>query len=94
MKRALCVFTFAAALSTSAFAAPITPAAPACVADNATAVTFVAETSGNPNCPRIDVLCPAVYDPVICSSNGQVYGNSCLAYVDCAHGCKPYNDAV
>lgn len=93
MKRALCLFTFAAALSTSAFAAPA-PTAPACPAE-AAAVVFAADSGEkNPNCPRTDVLCPAIYDPVICSSTGQVYGNSCLAYVNCAHGCKPYEDAV
>lgn len=30
-----------------------------------------------------------VWDPVICS-DGQVYGNSCYAYVACATGCQSY----
>ncbi len=37
-------------------------------------------------CPRPGILCPDVYDPVICS-NGQVYSNGCYAYVACATGC-------
>jgi hypothetical protein len=93
MKRALCLFTFAAALSTSAFAAPMTPATPACQADAATVVFAANDGGGNPNCPRINVLCPAIYDPVVCN-NGQVYGNSCLAYVDCAHGCQPVENEI
>ena len=42
-------------------------------------------------CPRPCVACTDVYDPVICS-DGQVYGNSCYAYVACATGCVPYGD--
>ena len=40
-------------------------------------------------CPRPGILCTDQYDPVICS-NGQVYSNSCYAYVACATGCVPY----
>jgi hypothetical protein len=36
------------------------------------------------------ILCPDVYDPVICS-DGVVYSNSCFARAACAHGCRPYN---
>jgi hypothetical protein len=106
MKRALCVFTFATALSTSAFAAPtapitpitpITPVAPACPAD-AAAVVFAADSAAKdkdkkPKCPREDVFCTAIYDPVICS-DGEVYGNACYAYVACATGCVPYDEGV
>ena len=42
-------------------------------------------------CPRPCVACADVWDPVICS-DGQVYGNSCYAYVACATGCVPYGD--
>ena len=42
-------------------------------------------------CPRPCVACIDVYDPVICS-DGQVYSNSCYAYVACATGCVPYGD--
>lgn len=42
-------------------------------------------------CPRPCVACTDVYDPVICS-NGQVYSNSCYAYVACASGCVPYGN--
>jgi hypothetical protein len=40
------------------------------------------------------VLCPDVYQPVICS-NGHVYSNSCYASKACATGCVPYGlDAI
>ncbi len=42
-------------------------------------------------CPRPCVACIDVWDPVICS-NGQVYSNSCYAYVACATGCQPYGN--
>jgi hypothetical protein len=41
------------------------------------------------NCPRPGILCPDIYNPVICS-NGHVYSNGCYAYVACATGCVPY----
>lgn len=44
-------------------------------------------------CDRFDILCPDVYSPVICS-NGQIYGNSCYAYVACAEGCVPHGGVV
>jgi hypothetical protein len=89
MKRALCLFTFAAALSTSAFAAePV--AAPACPAVDQSAVVFATDSAAKkPKCPREGVACIDIYDPVICS-DGVVYGNSCYAYVACATGCVPY----
>lgn len=42
-------------------------------------------------CPRDGWACPDVYNPVICS-DGQVYSNSCVAWVYCATGCQPYGD--
>ena len=42
-------------------------------------------------CPRPGILCPDIYNPVICS-NGKVYSNSCYAYVACATGCVPYGE--
>jgi hypothetical protein len=41
-------------------------------------------------CPFEDILCPAVYDPVICV-NGKIYSNGCYALADCAVGCVPYD---
>lgn len=41
-----------------------------------------------PPCPR-DILCPTVYDPVICN-DGVVYSNDCFARAACAKGCQPY----
>ena len=101
MKRAPCLFTFAAALSTSAFAAPAPSAAAGqapvvCAAafDSTSAVSFAADSSAKkPKCPREGIFCPAIYDPVICS-DGQVYSNSCYAYIACATGCMPYDDGV
>lgn len=45
---------------------------------------------GGSGCPR-DILCADVYDPVICD-DGQVYGNACYAFRECATGCVPYGD--
>jgi hypothetical protein len=42
-------------------------------------------------CPRKGVMCPDVWDPVICD-DGQIYSNSCYAWVWCATGCEPYGD--
>lgn len=40
-------------------------------------------------CPTRDLVCLAVYDPVICL-NGRVYSNQCYALRACAVGCVPY----
>jgi hypothetical protein len=42
-------------------------------------------------CPRTGIFCLDVWDPVICD-DGNVYSNSCYAYVACATGCEPYGD--
>jgi hypothetical protein len=45
-------------------------------------------------CPDFTVLCPAVYDPVICD-DGNTYGNLCEAtYWGCATGCVPTGGGV
>jgi hypothetical protein len=44
-------------------------------------------------CPRTGIACPDVWIPVICS-DGNVYSNSCYAYVACATGCVPYGGEV
>lgn len=41
------------------------------------------------DCPNSGIVCPAVWDPVICN-DGQVYSNACYARAACAHGCKDY----
>jgi hypothetical protein len=56
-------------------------------------LTLAGNTEAARECPRQGILCNQIYDPVICN-NDQVYPNSCYAYVDCATGCKPYNNAV
>jgi hypothetical protein len=60
------------------------------VAMLATDETQAAKGGGN-RCPRPGIACLDVWDPVICS-NGQVYSNSCYAYVACATGCVPYGN--
>lgn len=59
------------------------------IALSASALVFAAPSEAKPKCPNDGILCPTVYDPVICS-NGQVYSNSCFASVACATGCQPY----
>jgi hypothetical protein len=54
----------------------------------ALSVSTVQAASG---CPRKDVYCLDVWNPVICS-NGVVYSNSCYAYRACATGCVPYGE--
>lgn len=44
---------------------------------------------GGSTCPRQGIYCLDVWNPVICS-DGNVYSNSCYAYVACATGCVPY----
>jgi hypothetical protein len=43
--------------------------------------------------PNPNVICPQVYDPVICN-DGVIYSNSCYAGAACAKGCKPYRNEV
>jgi hypothetical protein len=51
----------------------------------------VSDVQAASGCPRKDVYCLDVWNPVICS-NGVVYSNSCYAYRACATGCVPYGD--
>jgi hypothetical protein len=44
-----------------------------------------------PAAARPPVLCPDVYQPVICS-DGVVYSNGCYASAAGATGCVPYGD--
>jgi hypothetical protein len=53
-----------------------------------TAPEAIAKKPGSDDgCPRIGIVCPAVWDPVICD-DGKVYSNDCYAYVACATGCE------
>lgn len=54
------------------------------------ALSVPAPSQAVSNCPR-PILCPDVYNPVICS-DGVIYSNSCYAYRACATGCVPYGD--
>ena len=56
---------------------------------SAGALSVAATSEAKPKCPREGILCPTVYDPVLCS-NGNVYSNACFANVACATGCVPY----
>jgi len=51
---------------------------------------YAKKPGGGGGCPR-DIMCPDVWDPVICS-DGQIYSNSCYAFRACATGCVPYGD--
>ena len=42
------------------------------------------------DCPHSDLVCPMVWDPVICN-DGVVYSNKCVAKQNCAKGCVPYD---
>ena len=41
------------------------------------------------DCPNSGIVCPAVWDPVICN-DGKVYSNACYARAACARGCQDY----
>jgi hypothetical protein len=56
----------------------------------ALATDVYAKKPGGGGCPR-NIVCPDVWDPVICS-DGRVYSNDCYAYRACATGCVPYGD--
>lgn len=43
---------------------------------------------GDDDCPRTGIVCTMEYNPVLCD-DGNVYGNPCVAYVNCAEGCEP-----
>jgi hypothetical protein len=40
-----------------------------------------------PACPNWDLICPDVWDPVVCD-DGEVYSNQCYADRVCATGCE------
>lgn len=63
------------------------------IALSASALAFAAPSEAKPKCPNQGNVCPAFYDPVICS-NGQVYSNACYASAACATGCQPYTNEV
>ncbi|MEO1085109.1 MAG: Kazal-type serine protease inhibitor family protein [Acidobacteriota bacterium] len=50
-------------------------------------VESVLSTNLKAECPRPDVYCLDVYDPVFCTSDGQTYSNACYAWRACATGC-------
>ncbi len=41
-----------------------------------------------PKCPNWNLVCPDVWDPVICD-DGKTYSNQCYADRACATGCEP-----
>lgn len=56
--------------------------------NNSAAQTSAPFQIGGDGCPNFTVLCPAVYDPVICD-DGNTYSNLCVAtYWGCATGCE------
>jgi hypothetical protein len=47
-------------------------------------------SQADPECKKNkDVVCPAIFDPVICQNN-KVYSNACFAAADCAKNCVPF----
>ena len=52
-----------------------------------TANAYAKKPGGDGPC-HPDIMCPAVWDPVICD-DGKIYSNACVAYVWCATGCEP-----
>jgi len=42
---------------------------------------------GPSKCPNSTILCPDVWDPVVCD-DGQTYSNQCYADRACATGCE------
>lgn len=52
------------------------------------------DNASRAKCPDFSILCPMVYDPVICA-DGKVYFNQCAAEAwGCTSGCVPYNGAI
>lgn len=46
-------------------------------------------TGAGGDCPDFSILCPMLYEPVLCS-DGNIYFNECAAnYWGCASGCSP-----
>lgn len=87
----LCALGASALFAFTALEAPAVEATATTVAvslDQVLPGTVVDAAQNNPNCPR-DIICPTVYDPVICN-DGVVYSNDCVAYRECATGCTPY----
>lgn len=57
-----------------------------------TAGSFVfAPATGAAKCTP-DAVCPTIWDPVVCNSDGQFYSNKCFAAVACASGCVPTDE--
>jgi hypothetical protein len=55
-----------------------------------TAASFAAPQAGA-KCTPPDV-CPTIWDPVVCKSDGQFYSNKCFAAAACATGCVPTDE--
>lgn len=58
------------------------------------AAAFTSTAQAAPDCKKNkDVVCPAIFDPVVCDHN-KTYSNSCFAAADCATGCVPAGTEV
>ena len=51
-----------------------------------TATAYAKKPGGGGPC-HPDIMCPAVWDPVICE-DGKTYSNACVAYVWCQTDCE------
>ena len=59
------------------------------IAAMACGTTALAKKPGGGDGPcHPDILCPMVWDPVICE-DGKIYSNACVAYVWCQTDCEP-----
>ena len=52
-----------------------------------TATAYAKKPGGDGPC-HPDIVCPMVWDPVICE-DGNTYSNACVAFVWCQHHCEP-----
>ena len=91
MKKALLIVlvictAFAAGSLFASLSQDAVQAEPTVVADVLPTTVLEEVTADLALCPRYDIYCPDVWDPVTCS-NGVTYSNSCYAYRACATGC-------
>ena len=57
------------------------------IAAIAVGTTAYAKKPGGPVPCHPDIMCPDVWDPVICE-DGKIYSNDCYAYVWCQTDCE------
>ena len=58
------------------------------IAAIAVGTTAYAKKPSGPAPCHPDIMCPDIWDPVICE-DGKIYSNACYAYVWCQTDCEP-----